>query len=92
MLALNLVPLPHVFDDFAHVRSHLYLPMRHVHNCISSLRYSTTNYTYNPLDFKYRVRHFSLCPQHAQMAESEVATLVCPFSIWPGQGFYIEPF
>ena len=53
---------------------------------------AVSNYIYNPRDFKYRVRHFSLCPQHAQMAESKVATLVCPFSIWPGQGFYVELF
>ena len=51
-----------------------------------------SNYYYNWRCLKYRVRHFSLCPQHAQMAESEVETLVCPFSIWPGQGFYIELF
>ena len=34
----------------------------------------------------------SLCTQHAQMAESELVTLVCPFNIWPGQGFYVELF
>ena len=27
---------------------------------------------------------FSLWPHHAQMAESELLTLVCPFTIWPG--------
>ena len=30
---------------------------------------------------KYQVQHFSLCPQHAQMAESEVETLVRPLSM-----------
>ena len=35
---------------------------------------------------------FSLCLQHGQMAESELVTLVCPFNIWLGQGFYVELF
>ena len=35
---------------------------------------------------------FSLCPQHAEMAESELVTLVCPFDIWSGQGFYVDLF
>ena len=26
------------------------------------------------------------------MADSDVAILVCPFGIWPGQGFYVELF
>ena len=33
-----------------------------------------------------------LCPQHAQMAESKLVTLVCPFDIWLAQGFYVEFF
>ena len=35
---------------------------------------------------------FSLCPQRGQIAESELGTLVCPFNIWPGQGFYVQLF
>ena len=41
---------------------------------------------------QYRVWLFSLCPQHTQIADSEVETLVCPFCKWPGQGFYVVLF
>ena len=33
-----------------------------------------------------------LSGRHAQMAPFGVYPLVCPFSIWPGQGFYVELF
>ena len=53
---------------------------------------SESNYHYNWRCLKYPVRHISLCPQHAQMAESEGETMVCPCSICPGLGFYFELF
>ena len=53
---------------------------------------SLSNYYYNWRCLKYPVWPFSLCPRQAQMADSDVATLVCPFGIWPGQGFYVELF
>ena len=33
-----------------------------------------------------------LCPWHVQMTQFGVCPLVCPFSIWPGQGFYVDIF
>ena len=29
---------------------------------------------------------------HTQMKHFGVCPLVCPYSIWPGQGFYVAPF
>ena len=33
-----------------------------------------------------------LSGRHVQMTHFRVCPLVCPFSIWPGQGFYVELF
>ena len=33
-----------------------------------------------------------LSGRHTQMAHFGVYPLVCPYSIWPGQGFYIKLF
>ena len=33
-----------------------------------------------------------LSGQHTQMKHFGVCPLVCPYGIWPGQGFYIAPF
>ena len=30
--------------------------------------------------------------RHAQMTHFGVYPLVCPYSLWPGQGFYVELF
>ena len=33
-----------------------------------------------------------LSSRHTQMKHFGVCSLVCPYSIWPRQGFYIVPF
>ena len=33
-----------------------------------------------------------LSGRHTQIKRFGVCPLVCPYSIWPGQGFYVAPF
>ena len=50
-----------------------------------------SNYVYDPRDLKYIVCPLQFVTVSCPNGRVRVA-LVCPFTIWPGQGFYVELF